>query len=86
MTGDSKGVCPFRGGACEGAGALCRSRDAGFRADPATECDSTPTVCPFPQNLRDFHRRQTAILMVVEIVEVGLRSFRIFCTQTRLVS
>jgi len=33
---------PLSWGACEGVGPLRRSREASFRADPATECGSNP--------------------------------------------
>ncbi len=42
MTGDFERGEPLSWGACEGAGPLCRSWEAGFRADPATECGSNP--------------------------------------------
>lgn len=42
MTGDSERGAPLSWGACKGAGPLSRSREASFRADPATVCGSNP--------------------------------------------
>ena len=47
-TGDSERGVPLSWGACEGAGPLCRSREASFRADPATERGSNPAARSIP--------------------------------------
>ena len=49
MTGDSERGAPLSWGACEGAGPLSRSREAGFRADPAMECGSNPIARSKPK-------------------------------------